>query len=437
MPTASTSLLGLALPVTGELSGTWGQTVNDSITSLLDSAVAGTTTLSADADITLTTTTLAANQARQAILLCTGARTAQRTITAPAQSKTYIVSNATTGGFAVKLVGAGPTTGVTIAAGETAQVVWTGSDFVKPAPAGGPASFSSLQVDGQYVSPYAMRNRIINGGMSVSQRQGAASTPVYNALPATKTYSVDRWYVAPTGSSGSVSVQQVTGSVANTYQMQITGGAGTLQVDYGQRVESANIADLAGTTVTLSVRLANTLLTTVTWIANYANSRDNFSAVTPIATGSFAVSASSTQFTASINLPAAAANGVEIVFRVGVQTSGTWTIQNVQLEAGSVSTPFEYRPYGLELALCQRYYTKGSVYQLTYTVGGSGFRLQTLFKQSMRSAPTTTLFPISNANSTLTRLFGAPDSEGFVAEAFCTTTGNADFLTNYTASAEL
>jgi len=129
MTTGSSPLLGLAIPVTGELSGTWGDTINNSITSLVDSAVAGTTTLSTDADVTLTTTALAANQARQAILLCTGARTAQRTITAPAQSKNYVVINATTGGYAVKLVGAGPTTGVTIAAGDAAVVAWNGADF--------------------------------------------------------------------------------------------------------------------------------------------------------------------------------------------------------------------------------------------------------------------------------------------------------------------
>lgn len=135
MATAYTSLLGLALPVTGELAGTWGDTVNNSITALLDTAVAGTTTLSTDADVTLTTTTGASNQARQAILLCSGARTAQRTITAPAQSKIYVVVNNTTGGFAVKLVGVGPTTGVTVAAGKTAVLVWNGSDFVEVAPA--------------------------------------------------------------------------------------------------------------------------------------------------------------------------------------------------------------------------------------------------------------------------------------------------------------
>ena len=68
MTTSYTSLLGLALPVTGELQGTWGDVVNQQITELLDGAVAGATTISVDADITLSTTTGAANQARQARL---------------------------------------------------------------------------------------------------------------------------------------------------------------------------------------------------------------------------------------------------------------------------------------------------------------------------------------------------------------------------------
>lgn len=129
MPSSYTSLLGLVLPVQGELSGTWGDTVNNELTSLVDSAVAGTTTLSTDADVTLTDTAGTANQARQIILNCTGARSVLRTITAPARSKAYIVINNTTGGFGVKIVGAGPTTGVTIANGTNAVVAWNGSDF--------------------------------------------------------------------------------------------------------------------------------------------------------------------------------------------------------------------------------------------------------------------------------------------------------------------
>jgi hypothetical protein len=131
MPTGNTTLLGLALPVEGELSGEWGDVVNNSITSLVDSAIAGTTTLSTDDNVELTSSNLVANQARQAILLCTGARTGLKTVTAPFRSKAYIVINATTGGFSVQVVGAGPTTGVTIVNGEKALIAWNGSDFVK------------------------------------------------------------------------------------------------------------------------------------------------------------------------------------------------------------------------------------------------------------------------------------------------------------------
>jgi hypothetical protein len=143
MTTAATSLLGLALPVTGELSGTWGDTVNNSITSLVDSAIAGTTTISSDADVTLTTTTLAANTAREAILLWTASGTVTRNITAPAQSKAYIVINATGSTQSIVLRGAGPTTGVTIVAGEKALCAWNGSDFVKVSTTATASSFSA------------------------------------------------------------------------------------------------------------------------------------------------------------------------------------------------------------------------------------------------------------------------------------------------------
>jgi hypothetical protein len=123
-------LLGLALPTTGDLSGTWGTTVNDAITNLIDSAIAGTTTLSVDADVTLSTTNGSANQARNAVILWTASNGATtRNITAPAQSKAYLVINAGTG--SVVLRGAGPTVGITIPSGTRALVAWNGSDFVK------------------------------------------------------------------------------------------------------------------------------------------------------------------------------------------------------------------------------------------------------------------------------------------------------------------
>ena len=126
-----TTLLGLAQPVTGTEANTWGTVVNDEITALVDSAVAGTTTITSDADVTLTTTAGAANQSRQAIILWTASGTVTRNITAPAQSKTYMVINATGSTQSIVLRGVGPTTGITVVAGEKCVAAWNGSDFVK------------------------------------------------------------------------------------------------------------------------------------------------------------------------------------------------------------------------------------------------------------------------------------------------------------------
>lgn len=110
--------------------GTWGTTVNNTITNLIDSSIAGTTTLSADADVTLTTTNGGANQARNSVILWTASNGATvRYVTAPAQSKAYLTVNTGTGSFVFR--GAGPTTGVTIPAGSRALVAWNGTDFVK------------------------------------------------------------------------------------------------------------------------------------------------------------------------------------------------------------------------------------------------------------------------------------------------------------------
>jgi microcystin-dependent protein len=140
MTTAYTSLLGLALPVTGELSGTWGTTVNDNITQYLDAAVAGTNTFSSDSDVTLVKTTnasLTGTSSQYAVLLWTAGGTATRTIIAPSASsggrQFYIVVNKTSSTQSIKLCGAGPTTGVTITANNSAICAWNGSDFIQVA----------------------------------------------------------------------------------------------------------------------------------------------------------------------------------------------------------------------------------------------------------------------------------------------------------------
>lgn len=175
MTTAATSLLGLALPVEGELSGTWGDTVNTSITALLDSAIAGTTIISVDSDITLSTTTLATNEARQAIILWTAGGTDTRYITAPAQSKIYVVINKTSGTQDIVIQGVGPTTGVTVAAGSSAIVAWNGEDFVAVSPT--VIVNLATQVSGVL--------NVVNGGTGVTSSTGTgnvvlSSNPTFN-----------------------------------------------------------------------------------------------------------------------------------------------------------------------------------------------------------------------------------------------------------------
>lgn len=139
----STPILGLALPVQGTLAGTWGTTVNDAITSLVEQAIAETVTISTDADKLLTTTTEASNEARRAIILWTAGGTTTRNITAPAASKTYIVINATSSTQSI-VFKASATTGVTIVAGEKCVVAWNGSDFVKISSTTGNASVTTV-----------------------------------------------------------------------------------------------------------------------------------------------------------------------------------------------------------------------------------------------------------------------------------------------------
>ena len=194
MTTAATTLLGLALPVTGELSGTWGDTVNNSLTALLDTAVAGTTTLSSDADVTLSTTTLAANQARQAVILWTAGGTATRTITAPAQSKTYIVINKTSSTQSIKIVGAGPTTGVTIVAGTAALVAWNGLDFV---------TVSVMSITGIV--------QVANGGTGATTLTGILKG---NGTGAFTAASAGTDYVAPGTATTFTATQTFTGTTA-------------------------------------------------------------------------------------------------------------------------------------------------------------------------------------------------------------------------------
>jgi hypothetical protein len=139
MAYSPTTLLSLPIITTGTESGAWGNITNNGLTQYLDIAIAGSLSLTTDADVNLsntagtdTVTNIGSTTAQYMVLNCTGSRTVTRNINAPKQSKLYVVINATTGSQSVVLRGGptSPTTGVTIANGTTVLCAWNGSDFV-------------------------------------------------------------------------------------------------------------------------------------------------------------------------------------------------------------------------------------------------------------------------------------------------------------------
>jgi hypothetical protein len=162
MATGYSTNLELALPVQGDLSGTWGNTVNNGITEYLDTAIAGSQIISGSLTaVTLTNTngdasatniaqagSGATGTAQYQIIRCTGNPASLLTITisdslTAGYSKTFIIINATSTSQSVKIVGSGPTTGITVASGDKALVAWNGSDFVR---VGASAGGSNTQV---------------------------------------------------------------------------------------------------------------------------------------------------------------------------------------------------------------------------------------------------------------------------------------------------
>jgi len=290
----------------------------------------------------------------------------------------------------------------------------------------------------------SFRNKIINGAMVIDQRNAGAS------VSASGQYTLDRWITA-TSVASKFTVQQNAGSVTPptgfaTY-LGITSSsaysvpAGEIYA-IGQYIEGVNFYDLAwGTanakTVTLSFQVYSSL--TGTFGGALQNSAQNRSY--PF---SYTVSSANTWTTVSVTIAGdtsgtwiGATNGVgvRVFFSVGTGstysgTANAWAgsqyyqptgavsvvgtntatlyITGVQLEAGSTASPFEYRSYGVELALCQRYLPafSGSGLQVAGYAYGTNTGLSTfLFPVPTRVAPTgltysnLTHFTISNASN--------------------------------------
>jgi hypothetical protein len=290
----------------------------------------------------------------------------------------------------------------------------------------GGLTFNDNSTQNTAATGFGFKNRIINGAMVIDQRNaGASVTPTTN-----NTYIIDRWAVFLSQSS-KFSVQQNAGAVTppagftNYLGVTSLSAYSVVASDYfglQQKIEGFNCADLAWGTanaqpVTLSFWVRSSLTGTFGGaLRNNASDRSY-----PF---SYTVSAANTWEQKSITIAGDTSGtwltnssvGINLTFSLGTGstysgTAGAWSgsnlvsatgatsvvgtngatfyITGVQLEKGSTATSFDFRDYGRELMLCQRYFQILTASGRAYTSDGA-WGLQYPFKVTMRANPTYT-----------------------------------------------
>jgi hypothetical protein len=292
------------------------------------------------------------------------------------------------------------------------------------------------------------KNRIINGAMTIHQRTGTIT-----ASGLVNTYGVDRWQVRTTAGSANVSMQQSSTApvgFTNSLLLTVTTADASLASDdltaLVQKIEGHNVSDLGWGTanaqpITISFRVRSSLVGTYgvgvqnndstrsypsTFTINVADTWEDKTITIPgDTTGTWNLGTTSTALYLFFSL--AAGSGISGPANAWVAaddrgTTGqvnwcatlnnTFYITGVQLERGSTASSFEYRPYGTELALCQRYYCK--TYQQTAAPGTatdtncvffalqgncSYARTQWKFPVTMRATPTVVGYNTNNGTA--------------------------------------
>ena len=272
-----------------------------------------------------------------------------------------------------------------------------------------------------------MRNRIINGAMVIDQRNAGA------VVTATNVFTVDRWafYQSTAGTLTAQQVSDAPTNYVNSLKITTAVAKSTAAGDYfnfNQKIEGYNIADLNwGTANALSVTLSFWVKSSLTGTfgGSLENNDNTYSYVFQYTISSantweqktitiagpsvgtwqkttsagilvlFSMGDGSTYSTATPNTWVSGDyRNINTNVRISANAGATWQVTGVQLEAGTTASPFEYRQYGTELALCQRYYEKlsGAGTAGVFGSGAAGsttdFRSYVRFSTPKRATPT-------------------------------------------------
>jgi hypothetical protein len=274
-----------------------------------------------------------------------------------------------------------------------------------------PSVTGALSLNGSNVSPVqSFRNKIINGNFDFWQRATSFTSYAYGGA--------DRWATINIGSTHTTSRQSFTLGQTDVpgeptyYQRSVvtsSAGAGNLCLTY-QKIES--VRTLAGQKATLSfwAKADATKNIAIEFIQEFGSGGSPSSSVLEVGVTTCALTTSWQKFEVTVDIPSISGKtlgttndgdmAVLFWFDAGSnwdarsnslgQQSGTFDIAQVQLEAGSVATPFEVRPPGVELSLCQRYYQLITWGLENYVNTGYTRSTQTITFTVMRAVPTVT-----------------------------------------------
>lgn len=233
--TYSTSLK-LTLIGDGDQSGVWGQTTNINLGTLLEQAITGYVSINmADANVTLTSLNGTFDQARNAVIELTGTNNAVRDVIPPVAEKLYTIVNNTTGGYAIRVIGA-TGTGVNIPNGVTALVYCNGTNFVS----GFSGTVGSFVVSGTSSGTNVIAtNNVTATSYLLGNNATITNTFTSANVAATSLFATTSNATTFNGTTANVTTVNTTTANATTVTIggfNITSNGTTLQFKYGANV---------------------------------------------------------------------------------------------------------------------------------------------------------------------------------------------------------